>query len=547
MESMVGSESGVGLEGVGEKRPLLEDGEVLKEAKRIKGGGDLVVNVKKVAEMVLVLAAMGKMRGGSRTTEAEKDLMKEARERLVKVCEGFAPEDVFPRDAFGGVIEDMGLNKLKEQRLGFRPPKLSIAEKLLISKRKAVEFVLITVIGHCLMEMNIVFYLNISHFSFCKNSCGRKFEEEKAVKCNNWETCERIPSNFEFGHARDFLAYFKKFHMISILIENGKVLWKLVQSIMLVDVCSMKLERLKIIHSKLSLYILFGPLLPIFLTNNPDWGLLPLNWRVAHGHTVNMKLNSLKFQFTHYIFILNFLIYNTTYVMLLSTCLYINNRGQHLELYIITSLSLSLLKLSFHSLSSSDCIDVIFFTYQEKNYVLSFRVGRKIVDKKSYYQSCYINGHMYKVQEYVLIRFDNDRLIPSKLQAMWEDNNTRAKWVTVHRCYFPGDLPEAVGRPCGLESSEVCVSNRDSTLMAGLIQSPCEVLPPRKFAEESERRTHLRPQPNRRLPPLYLCKWIYDESKGQYMDAAPVQSQFNQVACCSIGRNSFSSSVLCTI
>lgn len=41
------------------------------------------------------------------------------------------------------------------------------------------------------------------------------------------------------------------------------------------------------------------------------------------------------------------------------------------------------------------------------------------------------------------------------LQAMWEDNNTRAKWVTVHRCYFPGDLPEAVGRPCGLESSEV--------------------------------------------------------------------------------------------
>ncbi|CAA3032496.1 phd finger [Olea europaea subsp. europaea] len=142
----------------------------------------------------------------------------------------------------------------------------------------------------------------------------------------------------------------------------------------------------------------------------------------------------------------------------------------------------------------------------------------KVVDKKTYYQSCYVNGHMYKVHDYVLIRFDNDRLIPSKLQAMWEDNNTRAKWVTINRCYFPGDLPEAVGRPCGLESSEVCVSNRDSTLVAGLIESPCEVLPPRKFAEESERRTHLQPQPNDRLPPLYLCKWIYDESKGLFRD-----------------------------
>ncbi|KAL2476072.1 RING/FYVE/PHD zinc finger superfamily protein [Abeliophyllum distichum] len=142
----------------------------------------------------------------------------------------------------------------------------------------------------------------------------------------------------------------------------------------------------------------------------------------------------------------------------------------------------------------------------------------KVVDEKTFYQSCYINGHMYKVQDYVLIRFDNDRLIPSKLQAMWEDSNTRVKWVTVNRCYFPDDLPEAVGRPCGLESSEVCVSNRDSTLMAGLIQSPCEVLPPRKFAEESERRTHLRPKSNDRLPPLYLCKWIYDESKGLFRD-----------------------------
>lgn len=45
--------------------------------------------------------------------------------------------------------------------------------------------------------------------------------------------------------------------------------------------------------------------------------------------------------------------------------------------------------------------------------------------------------------------------IASLLQAMWEDKNTATKWIMVNQCYFPGDLPKAVGRPCGLESSEV--------------------------------------------------------------------------------------------
>lgn len=119
----------------GEKRPP-DDGELEgqpagKKVKAVVGG-----NVKKVAELVLVLAAMGKMRGGRSPTDAEKEMMAEARDKLAEVCQMFAPKDVFPRDAFGGVIEDLGLNKLKEQRLGFRPPKMSIAEKMLLSKRK---------------------------------------------------------------------------------------------------------------------------------------------------------------------------------------------------------------------------------------------------------------------------------------------------------------------------------------------------------------------------------------------------------------------------
>ncbi|KAL6536715.1 hypothetical protein OROMI_026298 [Orobanche minor] len=138
------SESGSDI--VGEKRAVEEDVDVLKEgspSKRARGVSErnLVADVKKVAEMVLVLAAMGKMRGGKGPTGVEKELMVEARNRLAKVCEGFAPKDVFPRDAFGGVIEDLGLNKFKEQRLGFRPPKLSIAEKLLVFQRKYDDFV----------------------------------------------------------------------------------------------------------------------------------------------------------------------------------------------------------------------------------------------------------------------------------------------------------------------------------------------------------------------------------------------------------------------
>ncbi|KAA8527018.1 hypothetical protein F0562_008753 [Nyssa sinensis] len=124
---------------VREKRPVEngEDGELgVPSPKKARGGRGLIGNMKKVAEIVLVLAAMGKMRAGRSPTMAEKEMMEEARGKLVEVCEGFAPKDVFPRDAFGVVIEDLGLSKLREQRLGFRPPKMSITEKLLLTKRK---------------------------------------------------------------------------------------------------------------------------------------------------------------------------------------------------------------------------------------------------------------------------------------------------------------------------------------------------------------------------------------------------------------------------
>ncbi|CAA3011994.1 phd finger [Olea europaea subsp. europaea] len=814
MESMVGIESGVGLEGVGEKRPLLEDGEVLKEAKRIKGGGDLVVNVKKVAEMVLVLAAMGKMRGGSGTTEAEKDLMKEARERLVKVCEGFSPKDVFPRDAFGGVIEDMGLNKLKEQRLGFRPPKLSIAEKLLISKRKMEKSEKISLpstphssqsqqvnshagaesygtprsvqmpqsdkpvhmaissgnfkssspLGHGTpsnstsstyqlstseIRPGVSSTLPSSHLgstalprvdrplarldgrlngSLCPSQVQVNYTANSSVRTPTWSVqpqsgssatiCldTKVPVNLSVkdggvdgksgltpqatprpvvtqkitGPPR-VLPTLQGTNSVqtpslgNTHAEISKIIQKLLQSqdlkcppwkppsrdymnkaltcqmcmsalveidsLLVCDACE-KGFHLKCLqttnqnkvprgewHCGKCLSLSNGkPIPPKYgrVMRNINAPKVPLNAAaVTSTSTKKVEASDEKIGQPKVMVNVNTSIQNVTnditetnYSYQVSgikaedakgvqgngiisseakvddkfseTCpndvLKTSNAacvtpvnssaetscdGKMIEFISDPpEKSVAVPTLSDNSRTPADAQDSNLMSASDEvsspyqfleNHMVSrdsteshgketsnnnlnqlkdevLRENRsettactgvtehnisapdglravywggdimKVVDKKSYYQSCYINGHMYKVQEYVLIRFDNDRLIPSKLQAMWEDNNTRAKWVTVHRCYFPGDLPEAVGRPCGLESSEVCVSNRDSTLMAGLIQSPCEVLPPRKFAEESERRTHLRPQPNRRLPPLYLCKWIYDESKGLFRD-----------------------------
>lgn len=136
----------------------------------------------------------------------------------------------------------------------------------------------------------------------------------------------------------------------------------------------------------------------------------------------------------------------------------------------------------------------------------------QIVDEKAFYKSCYINGTVYKLQDHALFRSNNGNLRPSKLQALWEDTKTGSKWAIVNSCYFPADLPEVVGRPCSPENNEVYESNHGSTVRAALVQGPCEVLPPNKFKEESDRRL----QTNNITQPVFLCKWFYDESKGLF-------------------------------
>jgi hypothetical protein len=96
------------------------------------------VELKRVAEIVLVLSTMATMRGGKKPTDVEIELMREARSKLAVLCQGIAPKDIVAVEAIGSVIQDLGLNvKVEEQRLGFRTtPKMSIAERYSSAKLK---------------------------------------------------------------------------------------------------------------------------------------------------------------------------------------------------------------------------------------------------------------------------------------------------------------------------------------------------------------------------------------------------------------------------
>lgn len=94
-------------------------------------------DLKRVAEIVMVLSAMGEMRGGKDPTAAEKALVAEAREKLTGICEKeFKPKDLIPKEAVRVLVEDLGLNRSRDPMMGFRPSKMSIGERLLHTKRK---------------------------------------------------------------------------------------------------------------------------------------------------------------------------------------------------------------------------------------------------------------------------------------------------------------------------------------------------------------------------------------------------------------------------
>ncbi|KAI9115708.1 hypothetical protein K1719_013377 [Acacia pycnantha] len=130
-------------EGLPVKRPIENGGgEELAKKTKVEAANAAASSgeLKRVAEIVLALSTMAEMRGGKKPTNVEIELMKEARMKLVELCQGMAPKDIVAREAVGTVIEDLGLNgKIKDQRLGFQTPKMSITERFSLSKLKMEE------------------------------------------------------------------------------------------------------------------------------------------------------------------------------------------------------------------------------------------------------------------------------------------------------------------------------------------------------------------------------------------------------------------------
>ncbi|CAL5341658.1 unnamed protein product [Camellia sinensis] len=816
---------------VGEKRPA-ENGEDVELGvplpKKARNGGGLVGNVKKVAEIVLVLAAMGKMRGGRNPTAAEKGMMAEARVKLSEVCEEFSPKDVFPRDAFGAVIDDLGLSKLREQRLGFRPPKMSIAEKLLITKQKmekSEEFSLRSAMhssqrlqknsgaapeshrashttrmfpsdkpNHALISSggfqpcsplgvsaanstSLPYQLPASevrtssvssglptnlpggdssssmlprverpHFRLDPRSNGSSHTSQiqddanssgdhALLKTSAWSlqpqsassgktgpdnkvlphppvkvegtvraegtanlttsrmapqatTSKPLITQTTSGHLPTMHQHVPGMNFVQVpLLSNthseiGKIVQKLLQpqlpvhptwtppsrdymnkaltcqvckltineveNVLVCDACE-KGYHLKCLQSHNQKGIPRGewhcfkclslsngkPLPPKYgrvtrniiapkmlsntaavqsspekkvgtlgekgnqkITANGNSGLqsapagsmgnnhnhsgsgsnIP-NAREMQGNDIlssREKLdNKRPFETCP-----NDEIRTSGHACVSSTAVSLVERSCEEKLVSESKAespatpSETITKMLDHMQTSSNpqnndqkglsnnagipskqCNNNNLtvkdsersdscktfdgnpndnIIQEEQGVALPESVETsgtgilaseqassssdgsndvdwigdvlQVVDEKTYYPSCCINGVLYKVQDHALFQFSNDKPMPSKLQAMWEDNKTRSKWVIVNRCYFPCDLPETVGRPCSPETNEVYESNHGSAMMAGLIRGPCEVLPPGKFIEESERRSRLGSAANDGLWPLFLCK-----------------------------------------
>ncbi|GJW54552.1 hypothetical protein Tco_0098637 [Tanacetum coccineum] len=79
---------------------------------------------------------MVEMRGGRKASSVEVEMMIEARRKLVEICEEFGTKDVFENDVFGIIIDDLGLGRMKETKLAACCPKMSIADKLEVTKVK---------------------------------------------------------------------------------------------------------------------------------------------------------------------------------------------------------------------------------------------------------------------------------------------------------------------------------------------------------------------------------------------------------------------------
>ncbi|XP_020588064.1 uncharacterized protein LOC110029917 [Phalaenopsis equestris] len=138
----------------------------------------------------------------------------------------------------------------------------------------------------------------------------------------------------------------------------------------------------------------------------------------------------------------------------------------------------------------------------------------EIVDNRTYYKSCCINGYIIKLQDNVVVSSNKQNFYPAKLLSLWEDDKVWSKLAIVNEYCLPSNLPEGVGQPLPTPvKDEVYASDRRKTILATSIHGLCDVLPEDKFREETDRRILLAEKDDV-LHPVFMCKWIFDESKG---------------------------------
>lgn len=120
-----------------------EEDHIEHVAKKLKTGRDTKIDrrksldaaIRQTSEIVLALAGMGRMRAGRSPTDFERGLMTEARQQLGYLAAKLAPKDLVSKDAVESMIEDLGLNRVKDP-IKTAGPKKSIAERELETMKK---------------------------------------------------------------------------------------------------------------------------------------------------------------------------------------------------------------------------------------------------------------------------------------------------------------------------------------------------------------------------------------------------------------------------
>ncbi|KAI3703803.1 hypothetical protein L1987_73998 [Smallanthus sonchifolius] len=436
---------------LGEKRPF-EDVVGTDLANKKTRGDD---EVRLVAEMVLVLAAMGKMRAGRRPAAVEFKMMAEAREKLAEICGGFAPRDVFPTDAFGTVIEDLGLIRVRETKSGIVPQKMSIAQKLQLTKQK--------------MEKSEVFPLHSATYT-----------PRVTEPCATPHAVQTVPSG-KADHApissRSFQIHSSVVHASPT--SNSRALPYQLPTSEVRPVGSNVLTSSHLGRGSTT------P--PIERAGRPRLGSDGRSNANSVGDHKASSFNKAGLN-------------NGTHLA------NINHHMQHHTNFVQPPAA------NTHN-EIAKIVQKILQPHIPVQHPWN-PPSRDYMNKALTCQTCKsVINEVDTVLDYALFISTGNNLMPNKLQEMKEDKKTNKKWVTVTRCFFPDDLPDCVGRPCAPEGNEVYESNLETTLAAGLIHGPCKVLPPRKFSEERVIQTHSQTttfdKPNR----FFLCKWFYDEKK----------------------------------